>query len=105
MAKIDPRFLKAKFRDGGSVTPEKWLVKKRLYNDRPEMRRRNALQKKAWRAEVKTGRIHPGDGKSVEHIQSLDTGGGNTKGNIKIISLKKNQGWRKPHPGGARWNK
>jgi len=106
MAKIDPRFLKAKFRDGGSVkTPEKWLKTKRAYNDRPEMRRRNALQKRAWRAEVKAGHIHPGDGKSVEHVKSLDQGGGNAKGNIKIIPLSKNQGWRKAHKGGARWGK
>ena len=52
MAKIDPRFLKAKFREGGSETPEKWLKTKRAYNDKPEMRRRNALQKRAWRAAV-----------------------------------------------------
>jgi hypothetical protein len=105
MAKIDPRFLKAKFRDGGSVTPEKYLVEKRKYNDKPEMRRRNMLQKRAWRAAVKEGKLRPGDGKSVEHVQSLDAGGGNAKGNTRIVPLKKNQGWRKPHKGGARWGK
>lgn len=105
MAEIDPRFLKAKFREGGSVTPEKWLKTKRAYNDKPEMRRRNALQKKAWRAAVKEGKITPGDGKSVEHVKSLDSGGGNAKSNLRIVPLKKNQGWRKPHKGGARYGK
>ena len=87
-------------------TPEKWLKKKREYNDKPEMRRRNMLQKRAWRQAVKEGRIHPGDGKSVEHVRSLDKGGGNSKSNIKIISLKKNKGWRSKKGGGsARWGK
>lgn len=86
-------------------TPEKWLRKKRIYNDQPEMRRRNMLQKRAWRAAVKAGKIRPGDGKSVEHVRALDKGGGNEPGNIKIVPLKKNQGWRKPHPGGAKWGK
>jgi 5-methylcytosine-specific restriction endonuclease McrA len=76
-------------------TPEKWLKAKREYNDRPEMRRRNALQKKAWRAEVKAGRIHPGDGKAVDHIKALDGGGGNEKSNLRVIPATKNKGWRK----------
>lgn len=76
-------------------TPEKWLKAKRAYNDRPEMRRRNMLQKRAWRAAVKEGRIRPGDGKSVDHKRSLDSGGGNDPDNIRIVSEKKNKGWRK----------
>jgi 5-methylcytosine-specific restriction endonuclease McrA len=76
-------------------TPEKWLKAKRKYNDQPEMRRRNALQKKAWRAEVKAGRIHPGDGKAVDHIHALDSGGGNAASNLRVIPATKNKGWRK----------
>lgn len=76
-------------------TPEKWLKAKRKYNDRPEMRRRNAIQKRDWRAAVKAGKIHPGDGKSVDHIRALDDGGKGGPGNTRIVPLKKNQGWRK----------
>jgi len=87
-------------------TPEKWLKAKRAYNDRPENRRRNALQKVAWRRAVKSGKIRPGDGKSVEHVKSLDAGGGNESSNIKIIPLKKNKGWRKSKSAGApKWTK
>lgn len=75
-------------------TPEKWLKAKRKYNDRPEMRERNKLQKRAWRAAVKAGKIHPGDGQSVQHVRALDKGGGNAKSNIRIEPLSKNQGWR-----------
>jgi len=84
----------------------KELRTKRAYNDRPEMRERNKLQKRAWRAAVKAGKITPGDGKSVEHKKSLDKGGGNSKGNTKIISLKKNKGWRgNKGSGSARWGR
>lgn len=76
-------------------TPEKWLKAKRAYNDKPEMRRRNMLQKRAWRAEVKAGNIRPGDGKAVDHIVALDDGGGNAKGNTRVVSAAKNKGWRK----------
>ena len=82
----------------------KELRTKRAYNDRPEMRRRNALQKKAWRAAVKAGKIKPGDGKSVEHKKSLDKGGENKRENISIVSLKRNKGWRgKKGSGSAKW--
>ena len=84
----------------------KELRTKRKYNDRPEMRERNKLQKRAWRAAVKAGKIKPGDGKSVEHKKSLDKGGTNRKGNTKIVSLKKNKGWRgKKGSGSAKWGK
>jgi len=82
----------------------KELRTKRAYNDRPEMRERNKLQKRAWRAAVKAGKIKPGDGKSVEHKKSLDKGGGNTRENISIVSLKRNKGWRgRKSKGGAKW--
>ncbi len=71
------------------------LAYQRKYNDRPEMRRRNALQKRAWRAAVKAGQIHPGDGKAVDHVKALDDGGGNEKGNTRVISARTNAGWRK----------
>lgn len=82
----------------------------KAYNDRPEMRRRNMLQKRAWRAEVKAGRIHPGDGKAVDHIVALDDGGSGTKKqNLRVVPASKNAGWRKGtgtyHPSKGRFNK
>lgn len=77
-------------------TPEKYLRAKRKYNDQPEMRRRNMLQKRAWRAEVKAGNIKPGDGKAVDHIKALDDGGsGTAKSNLRVVPASKNKGWRK----------
>jgi hypothetical protein len=76
-------------------TPEKWLKAKRKYNDRPEMRERNKLQKRAWRAMVKAGKIRPGDGKAVDHIRALDSGGGNGESNLRVVPAAKNKGWRK----------
>jgi hypothetical protein len=75
-------------------TPAK-LAYQKAYNDKPEMRRRNALQKQAWRDEVKAGKIHPGDGKAVDHIKALDGGGGNAKQNLRVVPASKNAGWRK----------
>lgn len=77
-------------------TPEKWLKAKRKYNDQPEMRRRNMLQKRAWRAMVKAGKIRPGDGKAVDHIRALDDGGsGTARSNLRVVDARKNKGWRK----------
>lgn len=87
-------------------TPEKWLKAKRVYNDKPEMRHHNMLQKRAWRAAVKAGKITPGDGQSVEHIRSLDKGGGNAPSNTKVIPLSENKGWRSKHArGSAKWGR
>lgn len=92
------------WKKGGTVTPEKWLVEKRKYNDKPEMRRRNMLQKRAWRTAVKTGKISPGDGRSVEHVKALDSGGGNDSSNLRVVPLSENKGWRgKKKRGGAKW--
>jgi hypothetical protein len=62
------------------------------------------LQKRAWRAAVKSGQITPGSDKSVEHVKSLDAGGGNSKTNIRIVPLRENKGWRgKRAKGAAKW--
>lgn len=85
------------------------LKYQRAYNDRPEMRERNRLQKQAWRDAVKAGRIKPGDGKAVDHVVALDDGGGNKKQNLRVVSASKNAGWRKGtgsySPSKGRFNK
>ena len=92
------------WKKGGVVSSAQELRTKRAYNDRPEMRRRNMLQKRAWRAAVKKGKITPGKGQSVEHVKALDSGGGNKGENIKIVPLSENKGWRgKKKRGGAKW--
>jgi len=89
-------------------TPRK-LAYQKAYNDLPEMRTRNMMQKRAWREAIKEGKIKPGDGKAVDHKRSLDDGGGNIKGNTRVVAASKNKGWRKGtssySPAKGRFNK
>jgi hypothetical protein len=57
------------------------------------------------RAELeKKGLVHKGDGKDVDHKKPLDSGGGNTSGNLRVRDVKDNRGWRKGKTGKGSYN-
>jgi hypothetical protein len=39
----------------------------------------------------KDGKVRAGDGKDVDHKRALSKGGGNTKGNLRVTSAKRNR--------------
>jgi hypothetical protein len=55
---------------------------------------RNAARRQA----IRDGTAHVGDGMQVHHIEMLDAGGGNTPGNTRVVTTKKNEAWRKTSP-------
>ena len=75
-------------------TPRK-LAYMREYNARPENIKKRVANNAARREAIKEGRAHVGDGKDVAHVKSLENGGTNVPGNLKVQSRSKNRGWRR----------
>ncbi len=71
------------------------LEYQKAYNARPEEVAKRVKNNAARREMIKAGKAPVGDGKDVAHKQSLENGGGNTKGNLAVQSRASNRGWRK----------
>jgi hypothetical protein len=67
----------------------------KAYNARPEQVKKRVERNQARAQLEKTGQVHKGDGKDVDHKKMLDNGGSNTKGNLRVVDQKTNRGWRK----------
>ena len=50
-----------------------------------------ASRNKARRSALRSGRVHKGDGKEIDHIRGLTSGGSNAKSNIRVVSRKFNR--------------
>ena len=54
-------------------------------------KRDRASRNKARRQAEREGRVHKGDGKEIDHIQGLSSGGSNSQSNIRVVSRKFNR--------------
>ena len=69
------------------------------YEESPEeIKKREARNKARYQAE-KLGKVHKGDGKQVDHMKPLGSGGSSDVSNTRVISTKRNEGWRKGESG------
>lgn len=75
-------------------TPEQIRKMDRGYNATEEMKKKRAMNNAARAEMVKAGKARKGDGKDVDHIKPLRSGGGNHKGNLRVIPASRNRGWR-----------
>ena len=71
------------------------LEYQKAYNARPEEVAKRVKNNAARREAIKEGRAKVGDGKDVAHVRSLENGGTNAKGNLKVQDRATNRGWRK----------
>lgn len=62
------------------------------FHGKPEQIKRRAERVKARRIMEKTGAAHKGDGKDVDHIKPLKSGGTSAKINLRMRSVKANRG-------------
>lgn len=62
------------------------------FHGKPEQIKRRAERVKARRIMEKTGAAHKGDGKDVDHIKPLKSGGTSAKTNLRMRSVKANRG-------------
>lgn len=75
-------------------TPSQIRAMDRGYNASPEMKKKRAMNNAARAEMMKAGKVKKGDGKDVDHIKPLRSGGGNSKGNLRAIPASRNRGWR-----------
>lgn len=68
------------------------------YEARPEQVKNRMARNRARAALMKKGVVHKGDNLEVDHKKMLDSGGGNTAGNLRAIPAAKNRGWRGRKP-------
>ena len=79
-------------------TPEKLAYTAKKEETPVEIKKREARNKARYDAEV-AGKVHKGDGKQVDHKVPLGAGGSPDVGNTRVISTKRNEGWRKGQSG------
>jgi hypothetical protein len=75
-------------------TPQK-LAYQKAYNARPEEVAKRVKNNAARREAIAEGRARVGDGKDVAHVKSLENGGTNAPGNLKVQDRATNRSWRK----------
>lgn len=61
------------------------------YHSKPEQRANRSKRVQARREAEKEGKVRKGDGKDVDHKKPLRSGGGNSKGNLRVRSASANR--------------
>jgi len=72
--------------------PRDYAKEYRDFHGKPEEIKKRAQRVKARRMMEKTGAVHKGDGKDVDHKKPLRAGGTTTKSNLRVRSVKANRG-------------
>ena len=79
-------------------TSAKSLKTKAAYNKKPSVQAKRVAQNKARRHAIAKGTVTKGDGKDVDHKKPLAKGGSGNDSNTRVVSQKKNRGWRAKNP-------
>jgi len=75
-------------------TPGQIKRQDRGYNAQPTIVAKRVKNNQARAEMMKTGAVRKGDGKDVDHIKPLRSGGSNAKSNLRAIPKSRNRGWR-----------
>jgi hypothetical protein len=65
------------------------------FHGKPDQIAKRGERVKARRIMEKSGAVHKGDGKDVDHIKPLKSGGTSAKSNLRVRSVKANRGDKK----------
>lgn len=76
-------------------TPEQIKAHYKDYQGKPEQIKKRSQRNKARREMEKSHGKAAVAGKDVDHKRPIRSGGGNSKGNLRLASPAKNRGWRK----------
>jgi len=76
-------------------TPSQIKKMDRGYNARPDNVRKRDQRNSARAKLAKAGLVHKGDGKDVDHIKPVRSGGTNARSNLRVISKSVNRAWAK----------
>lgn len=61
------------------------------YQSSKKAKRDRASRNRARREAEREGRVHKGDGKEIDHVRGLASGGSNAKSNTRVVSRKFNR--------------
>jgi len=67
----------------------------RGYNSTPENVKKRTMRNEARRKLAKAGLVSKGDGKDVDHIKPVRSGGSNARSNLRVVDKSQNRAWRK----------
>lgn len=73
-----------------------------LYNSRPEIVKRREERNAARRSLERSGQVHKGDGKDVDHRKPLSTGGSTRASNLRVVSAAENRSFSRNRDGSLR---
>ena len=76
-------------------TPSQIKKMDRGYNATPENVKKRDMRNSARREMAKAGLVSKGDGKDVDHIKPVRSGGTNAKSNLRVVAKSKNRAWNK----------
>lgn len=75
-------------------TPSQIKKMDRVYNATSENVKKRTLRNQARTKMAKAGLVSKGDGKDVDHIRPVRSGGTNARSNLRVMSKSKNRAWR-----------
>lgn len=75
-------------------TPSQIRKMDRGYNAKPENIKKRDQRNAARAMMAKAGLVKKGDGKDVDHIKPVRSGGSNRRSNLRVLPKSKNRGWK-----------
>ena len=76
-------------------TPGQVKRQVRGYNAQPDKVKKRSMNNQARRELEKEGKVRKGDGKDVDHIKPLRSGGTNARSNLRVVPKSQNRAWAK----------
>lgn len=76
-----------------------------LYHSTPEQRKNRSRRTLARNQAIKDGRVSRGDGKDLDHIVPISKGGGDNRGNTRVVSASSNRSFSRNSDGSLRSQK
>lgn len=70
--------------------PRNYKEEYKDYHSKSKQKKNRAARNSARRTMEKSGRVHKGDGKAVDHIKPLMRGGSKSKSNLRVVDEKTN---------------
>ncbi len=71
----------------------------RLFNSKPEERKKRSLRTVARRQANAAGITKKGDGRDLDHKKALSKGGSNDKSNLRVVSASSNRSFARNRDG------
>ena len=76
-------------------TPSQIKKMDRGYNATPDNIKKRGMRNEARAKMAKAGLVRTGDGKDVDHIKAVRSGGSNARSNLRVLPRSVNRAWNK----------